>query len=313
MDLMRSRPRKNKTAAYFTAVFIAAIPLIFVFSCASIPRQYGINHVIYGQIDDITPQWQKLYPGLDISAGRIKTPYIEFWALRVNLADENLEIIVNEPEGNGKSLSSVNVSGFATQYSCLAAINAGPFSPVSAKTGEQRILSGVFISKGRVVSPPDPRYDALIFYNDGHAAVLSQNDRLENIRHAVGGFYTVLEDGALTLRGAAPSPRHPRSAAAVSGDGFTLYLLVIDGRRIGSIGATERETALLLSALGARDGILMDGGGSSALALYINGMVRIVNKPVHGGFVGHERAVGSCIGIKALKSGCSKTGFNSLP
>jgi exopolysaccharide biosynthesis protein len=82
--------------------------------------------------------------------------------------------------------------------------------------------------------------------------------------------------------------------------GRVLYLLVIDGRRLGSIGATERETGLLLRVLGAEDGILMDGGGSSALALDFGGSGKIlpVNKPVHGGIIGRERAVATCVGVR---------------
>jgi exopolysaccharide biosynthesis protein len=74
--------------------------------------------------------------------------------------------------------------------------------------------------------------------------------------------------------------------------------VVIDGRRPGSVGATEVETALLLRALGSADGINFDGGGSSAMALrYPDGKVRTVNTPVHGGVAGSERAVAGCLGI----------------
>ena len=45
---------------------------------------------------------------------------------------------------------------------------------------------------------------------------------------------------------------------------YVLYLLVVDGRRPGSVGATEVETALLLLSLGAESGLLMDGGAIPA-------------------------------------------------
>ena len=94
------------------------------------------------------------------------------------------------------------------------------------------------------------------------------------------------------------SERHPRSAAGISADGSHLYLLIIDGRRTGSIGATEYETALLLRSLGAWDGLNLDGGGSSALALRgRNGKVRTVNTPKHKFIAGVERAVAGCIGF----------------
>jgi exopolysaccharide biosynthesis protein len=250
-------------------------------------------------IRDFVPQWRELYSGIAFCAGRVKVPHVEFWALRIDLRDENIEIIVNDTGAEDGYIPALTVSGFAAAYDCIAAMNAGPFSPVSAKTGEGRFLTGVFISSGRLVTPPDPRYDSLVIYDDGRAAALSQREiPIARLRHAIGGFYTILDDGNLTERVKQNKKRHPRSAAAVSDGGFTLYLLVIDGRRPGSSGATEMETGLLLRALGAEDGILMDGGGSSALAVNIGGKIRLVNKPVHGGIIGMERAVASCIGVR---------------
>jgi len=98
-------------------------------------------------------------------------------------------------------------------------------------------------------------------------------------------------------------PRHPRSAAGISSDNKYLYLIVIDGRQIKSIGGTEAETALLLRALGASEAINFDGGGSSALVLrYPNGKVRVVNTPIHGQIPGRERAVAGCLGIISVSA-----------
>jgi hypothetical protein len=252
---------------------------------------------------DFSPQWQDLYHGIAFCSGRVKVPRMEFWALRIDLRNKQIEIIVNDagteenlPAG---SISALTVSDFAAVYDCIATMNAGPFSPVSAKIGEERYLTGVFVSSGKLVNPPDPRYDSLVIYDDGRAVILSQREiPRASLRHAIGGFYTVLDNGNLTERSKQNKKRHPRSVAAVSDGGFTLYLLVIDGRRPGSSGATEMETGLLLRALGAEDGILMDGGGSSALAVNICGKIRLVNKPVHGGIIGRERAVATCIGVR---------------
>ena len=63
----------------------------------------------------------------------------------------------------------------------------------------------------------------------------------------------------------------------------------------------DMETAMLLRALGAHDGINLDGGGSSSLALrYPDGKVRVANTPVHGGVPGRERAVAGCIGVYTI-------------
>jgi exopolysaccharide biosynthesis protein len=105
----------------------------------------------------------------------------------------------------------------------------------------------------------------------------------------------LLADGKPKQRILHLEQRHPRSAAGLCADGKYLYLVVIDGRRLGSIGATQLETALLLRSLGCHTGLNFDGGGSSALAIrYPDGSVKTVNTP--GGF-GWERTVTGCIGI----------------
>jgi exopolysaccharide biosynthesis protein len=182
----------------------------------------------------------------------------------------------------------------------IAGINAVPFDVVSAEEGRPIANAGIVIASGRLVSPPNPRFDALVLYKDGRLAIVRQEaiGNIEEIDCAAGGFYRVLSAGAPEERTKRLRERHPRSAAGVSADGRRLYLLVIDGRRAASVGATEEETALLLRALGAFDGLNFDGGGSSALALrQESGVVRVANTPIHGGIPGQERAVAGCIGV----------------
>jgi exopolysaccharide biosynthesis protein len=123
----------------------------------------------------------------------------------------------------------------------------------------------------------------------------------------VGGFFTVLRDGSITENAQQGQARHPRSAAGLSRDGSTLYLLVVDGRQFGSIGATEAELAAILNRLGACDGLNFDGGGSTALALRVpdgnstnKSRIRVVNTPIHNHIPGWERAVATCLGIRLI-------------
>jgi exopolysaccharide biosynthesis protein len=203
---------------------------------------------------------------------------------------------------NGKTLSS-KVSSFVRNNDLLAGINALPFYPVSDKEGEDRTNVGIVISDGVILSPPNSKYDALVFYEGGGAAVVPQailSDTDRRITEAVGGFYQVLQDGNVSKRTENKKERHPRSAAGISEDGKFLYLIVIDGRRYGSIGATEAETGFILKRLGAYSGINFDGGGSSSLAVRrSNGLVETANTPVHGGIQGRERAVAGCLGVGA--------------
>jgi hypothetical protein len=284
-------------------------------------------------IGDFVPHWQSLtgeqgpFFGVEVLGGTISDPPLEFWAVRADLSDPRIGIVVGPQPLEEKpginppnKVPSIKVSSFVRDYGCIAGINANPFDPSTGTEGEDRAVAGLAISGGTLIAAPHGRYDALVFYTAGpftsqfpRAAVLSQA-ALEtgtppwNIENAVGGFYRVLEGGEVTGRNGA---RHPRSAAGLSGGGDILYLLVIDGRRPGSRGATEAETGQLLRQLGAAEGLCFDGGGSSALALRPPGNsasagnppVRVLNKPMHRIIPGTERAVAICLGITFQRKG----------
>jgi hypothetical protein len=259
--------------------------------------------------EEFLPRWLPFARGIDYLEGQIREPRLELWALRVDLAEPSLRIVASGQTPVGGviregHIPSATVSGFVKTYRCIAGINANPFRPVSGKEGEDREIIGITLSEGVMVSRPNPAYDALVFYTGGGAAILGQSqiDDPALIQNAVGGFSEVLRGGALPGRLAeAETPRHPRSAAGLSAGGGTLYLLVIDGRRPGSRGATERELGLILRQLGAADGLNFDGGGSSALVLRRpGGKVRAVNTPIHNGIPGQERGVATCLGITLI-------------
>jgi exopolysaccharide biosynthesis protein len=239
--------------------------------------------------------------GVDYYAGKVSRPRMEFYALRIDLSHPDVRI-VTAGGGNfadGKFLSTT-VSSFVHDNGLLAGINVLPFDVASDREGEPRVNIGIVISDGVMVSPPHARFDALVFFADGGTAIVSQSaiDSVTHIVNAVGGFYRILDGGEIVPRALELKTRHPRSAAGISPDGRYLFLLAIDGRRPGSVGGTEAETALLLRALGATEGINFDGGGSTALVLrYPDGTVRPVNTPIHGQIPGRERAVAGCLGI----------------
>jgi exopolysaccharide biosynthesis protein len=61
--------------------------------------------------------------------------------------------------------------------------------------------------------------------------------------------------------------RNPRTLAGLTADG-RLLLVAIDGRRPSfSVGASFGESAGVLRALGATEGVNLDGGGSTSLAV----------------------------------------------
>ncbi|MDR2535896.1 MAG: phosphodiester glycosidase family protein [Treponema sp.] len=292
------------------AVFVVFLVLsCSSFSPVSAPPERGSQK--FASPYDVVPYWQPfaadLTEGLDFFAGQVQNPRLRFWAVRVDLTAESLGFVVSPREPVNAVMQdgiipSTKISSFVERYHCLIGINTNPFSPVSGREGEERTIIGVTVSQGTVVALPHPSYDALVFYADSSAAIVKQSELqdLEGVEYAVGGFSIVLQNGTLPdrLLSSRTEPRHPRSAAGLSADGKTLYLLVIDGRQLGSIGATESEISAVLKGLGAFEGLNFDGGGSTALALrYPNGKVRTVNTPIHKGVPNLERGVGTCFGI----------------
>ena len=294
--------QKTSREFVFKPGWVSIFPLLLIFlSCATVQPVEGARGPLesFG-IEAVRPQWQPFKEGAGYFHGKTVKPHIEFWALQIDLFAPEINIVVKGGAMDRGLTLSTRTSSFVRGNSLAAGINSVPFDVVSSKEGRPITNIGIVISGGELIAPANPAYDALIFYADGRAAVVSQAGihSAENIENAAGGFHIILIDGQPAERTLNLETRHPRSAAGISANGRYLYLLVIDGRRPGSIGATEKETALLLRSLGSTDGINLDGGGSSALALrYPDGKVRTANTPIHGGIPGKERAVAGCIGI----------------
>lgn len=123
---------------------------------------------------------------------------------------------------------------------------------------------------------------------------------------AVGGRPVLVRDsvvtGAVDTEGQPgfATARHPRTAAGIARGGKRLVLVVVDGRQKPySDGMSLRELANLMLALGARDAINLDGGGSSTFVIagaVGSDSLRIANRPSDPA---GERPVGNALAIVA--------------
>jgi len=292
----------------------AAFLLILLTACSTLSHVHAESEQIFvfSNVENVKPNWQNFAGGVGYFRGRIESPRLDFWALKIDLSAPNIAIVTRSGALGSNGSLSTKVSSFVRDNNLIAGINALPFDIITSTEGQMIKNMGIVISDGVMLSPANRYYDALVFYkaenqqdneseNFVRAAIVSQASisSAENIENAVGGFHKILIDGEPAQRTFNNDARHPRSAAGVSDNGNTLYLLIIDGRRAGSVGGTERETAALLKLLGSHNGINFDGGGSSALAMrFPDGNIRTVNTPVHF-LPGQERAVAGCIGIRA--------------
>ncbi|HEX3670798.1 MAG TPA: phosphodiester glycosidase family protein [Candidatus Cybelea sp.] len=112
---------------------------------------------------------------------------------------------------------------------------------------------------------------------------------LADITAAVGGGALVLHDGRWYDDPDAPyreenARRMPCSGAAIAADG-RVFFVEIDGRQPEiSVGVTRPQFSALMRALGATEGLLLDGGGSSTMVVRRLGesVASVVNSPSDG-------------------------------
>jgi hypothetical protein len=185
-------------------------------------------------------------------------------------------------------------------------------------------IIGLSLSEGRIVSPPrlgeggatdgDP---ALIIDETGGDGSGSRCPCLARVAFAQPATLAGAEDAVAGMGGrqgapgtllveaganrgetaqVAPMARHPRTAAAVTKDGATLLLLVVDGRQKDwSVGVTLVELAGILLDAGAWDAVNLDGGGSSAMWAKRPAAAAgaVLNRPSDG----HVRPVANHLGV----------------
>jgi exopolysaccharide biosynthesis protein len=262
---------------------------------------------------DFSPSWHREFEGIDRASAVLVNPDLAVYCLRINLTTPGVSVLVTPPEMDIPENFEARLrttSSFLKSHKLQAAINATPFYPVSAKSGQACSLAGLSISDHRLISPQQKKYAAIVFFDNGTVSVLSGSEVASlpgngsEIKNAVGGFSLLLRNGSITrdrFEGVFKMERTPRSAIGVSANGSVLYLLVIDGKKPGhSVGATFLETAAWLAAFGADSGLMLDGGGSSTLVLADeNGQPRVANIPVQGVIPYIERPVANQIGIYA--------------
>ncbi|MFQ3594338.1 MAG: phosphodiester glycosidase family protein [Gemmataceae bacterium] len=243
--------------------------------------------------------WKPLFRGVQCVDLEAKEPRLmRGQAVRIELRTEGLRFLATPDNGERPDhTDGLKTSSFLTRYKCQLAINAAPFSPIYSAEGKPQKIEGLTISQGKEVSPAKGSYPALLISKDNRVSVAKPPFKLEGVYNAVSGFGIVLEKGKIVPGG---KDVHPRTAAGVSQDGKTLFLLVIDGRQPKySLGATTAEVGAWLAALGAYEGINLDGGGTTTLVIEQPSGFKILNRPIHAGKPGTERVSASHLGVYA--------------
>ncbi len=245
--------------------------------------------------------WHPAFVGVDYGRLAVETPRpLRIHALRIALRAPGLSFLATPPNATGeKHTLGLTTGSFLAAHRLQAAINAAPFGPIHREEGKPVDIVGLTVSNGRVVSPAT-KLPALLISRRNEARIAEPPFDLKDVRTAVAGFGVVLRNGEVT---GSDDALHPRTAAGISKDGGTLYLMVIDGRQPGySEGVTTAEVGAWLKALGAWDGINLDGGGTSTLVIEDRARTpRIMNLPIHDGMPGRQRVAGSHLGLRARR------------
>ena len=241
-------------------------------------------------------------PGLEVWAGRSDAFPLRAWAVRLDAPGEGgpaLRVLAAADPSDGREAPTE----FADRTGACVVLNGGYFHADGAPAGLAAVDGRVMEPATDAVTRGDVRYPvargALGITERGVELAWagapeagSPASRCEaspgnrpgrpapeaacpawDARDALGAGPMLLKNGVPTRSadaegffGTSIPRRHPRSAIGVEADG-AVWLVVVDGRQPLSRGVRLGELAELMAALGARDALNLDGGGSSALVV----------------------------------------------
>ena len=260
-------------------LLIVACCLWYFSGCTTVPTTY--TDTPYQPVTREGIHWRSLSPGIE--AADIHNPQLPLIVhiVKIDLLNPTVSVITSEAalfKNNRGRLRGETTRDFALRHNTIVAFNAAPFKTRSLLFSVYRTIVGIHITDFRRMSMPHERYGALLFYADKTARIIDAQTEellLENVRHAVGGFWTILRNGAVL-----PQKLHrrdSRTAVGIADNGRTLFVVAVEGEnKRKSHGLSFEETARLMRELGADDALQLDGGSSSSLVLQENGTQHIV-------------------------------------
>jgi exopolysaccharide biosynthesis protein len=201
----------------------------------------------------------------DIEVVRIKGSLYEAVMLIVK---DPLRVFVGTPdELGGKGLK---LTEMVEKYDAVAGINAGGFyDPFGG--GHEGTPDGMVICNGEVVwGDPDVKLNVSAFDDKGilHVGMMTTQEAMDaKIQWAVSfGPPLIINGKVQSFEKDLISGLNPRTAIGQRADGAVL-MLVVDGRRMNSLGATYADLADIMLDFGAVNASNLDGG-SSTLMIY---------------------------------------------
>ena len=276
----RMQYKQNRTGGMLPLfpLLILACCLWCFSGCTTVPTTY--TDTPYQPVTREGIHWRSLSPGIE--AADIHNPQrpLIVHIVKIDLLNPAVSVITSEAalfKNNRGRLRGETTRDFALRHNTIVAFNAAPFKTGSLLFSMYRTIVGIHITDFRRMSMPHERYGALLFYADKTARIIDAQTEdllLENVRHAVGGFWTILRNG--TVLPQKLHRRDSRTAVGIADNGRTLFVVAVEGEnKRKSHGLSFEETARLMQKLGADDALQLDGGSSSSLILQENGKQHI--------------------------------------
>lgn len=167
----------------------------------------------------------------------------------------------------------------ANREGAVLAINGGGFYDDANGEGNGGSPTGIVISNGKIINNSSSGSGIIGFTQDNklYLGKISASEAINmGIRDAIEfGPFLIVNGEVSKVVGNGGYGIHPRSAIGQREDGIVLFL-VIDGRRITSMGADMDDLISIMQRYGAINAANLDGGNSSALVE--NG--KIINNPI---------------------------------
>ncbi|MBU3190676.1 phosphodiester glycosidase family protein [Clostridium bowmanii] len=195
-------------------------------------------------------------------------------------------------------------SDIAKDNNAIAAINGGGFKDEdngTKYTGTGANPAGIIMANGKIVAnditDENKKTEVVAMTSSGKLLVgphsLSEM-KTDGVTEAISFGPALIVSGQKTItKGDGGWGIAPRTCVAQRGDGAIMFL-VIDGRKLGSLGATLKEAQDVLYDYGAINATNLDGGSSSTL-FYDD---EVINSPSDS--LG-ERSVSSIMYIESTK------------
>jgi len=169
----------------------------------------------------------------------------------------------------------------ANREGAVLAINGGGFVDYEGY-GNGGIPVGIVISEGKIINGARGNTGLIGFTEDNKLFLgkISAQEAIEKgIRDAVEfGPFLIVNGEVSSVVGNGGYGIHPRSAIGQRKDGIVLFL-VIDGRRVTSLGADMDDLISIMKRYGAYNAANLDGGNSAVLVE--DG--KILNRPINWG------------------------------